>query len=308
MPSHLHLGINTCFAVKRWPDPERWISIVTDDLGLHVCQFSLDQIDPLLDESATSAYASSVRQRAAEAGLRIHSAFTGLAAYSWSQLLHPEPSARLAARRWYERAIDLAAGLGAGGAGGHLGAFSVRDAADQARRRLLLDELAGHLGTLSSRAAARGLSFLLFENMAVPREYGHTIEEAHALIELVPNAPVPLTLCYDVGHPCALKTGTRSDDYLAWLTEPWPRTPIIHLQQTDRSGDHHWPFAPAYNAIGVVDPDATLRALAAWPAGQDIYLFLEVIHPFEADDEEVLDDLRSSVRYWREAMARAGLA
>jgi sugar phosphate isomerase/epimerase len=308
VPSHLHLGINTCFAVKRWPEPEQWISIVTDDLGLQYCQFSLDQIDPLLDESATAAYAASVQKHAAESGLRIHSAFTGLAAYSWSQLLHPERAVRQAAVRWYRRAIDITAGLGAAGVGGHLGAFSVRDAADQARRHLLLDELAEYIGGLSTYADAQGLSFLLCENMAAPREYGHSIEEAHALLKLAPAGGVPLVLCYDVGHPCALKTGTRSDDYLAWLAEAWPHTPIIHLQQTDRSGDHHWPFTPAYNAVGMVDPDATLLALATWPADQDIYLFLEVIHPFEADDDAVLTDLRASVHYWREAMARAGLA
>jgi sugar phosphate isomerase/epimerase len=307
MPARLHLGINTCFAAKRWPEPERWISIVIDELGLQFSQFSLDQIDPLLDATATSAYASEVRRRADDAGLRIHSAFTGLAAYSWSQLLHPEPTARLAARRWYERAVEIAAELGAAGVGGHLGAFSVRDAADPARRSLLIDELAGHLGALSLHAAAQGLSFLLFENMAVPREYGHTIEEAHALLDLSPPVPVPLVLCYDIGHPCALTTGTRSDDYLAWLDEPWPRAPIIHLQQTDRSGDHHWPFTPAYNAVGVVDPDSTLRAMASWPADWDIYLFLELIHPFEADVKAVIDDLRASVHCWHEAMARAGV-
>jgi len=27
------LGINTCFAVKRWPEPERWAEIVAGTLG-----------------------------------------------------------------------------------------------------------------------------------------------------------------------------------------------------------------------------------------------------------------------------------
>ena len=26
------LGINTCFAVKRWPQPERWARLVRDEL------------------------------------------------------------------------------------------------------------------------------------------------------------------------------------------------------------------------------------------------------------------------------------
>ena len=84
MAPRIHLGINTCFAVKRWPEPEQWIRLITHDLGLDCCQFSFDLVDPLLDADATRAYAEETRQRAANAGLHIHSSFTGLAAYSWS--------------------------------------------------------------------------------------------------------------------------------------------------------------------------------------------------------------------------------
>ncbi|HCJ35672.1 MAG TPA: xylose isomerase, partial [Ktedonobacter sp.] len=38
--ARLHLGINTCFAVKRWPEPQQWLSIVKEELGLDCCQFS----------------------------------------------------------------------------------------------------------------------------------------------------------------------------------------------------------------------------------------------------------------------------
>jgi hypothetical protein len=32
-------------------------------------------------------------------------------------------------------------------------------------------------------------------------------------------------------------------------------------------------------------------------------VFLEPIHPFEADDNMVLDELRESVDYWRKALS-----
>ena len=75
--SRLHLGINTCFAVKRWPEPQQWVRIIK-------------------------------------------------AAYSWSQLLHPQESMRVAANNWYERAIDFTAQLGATGMGGHIGHLAFR--------------------------------------------------------------------------------------------------------------------------------------------------------------------------------------
>lgn len=301
----VHLGINTCFAVKRWPEPEEWVGIVTRDLGLDCCQFSLDLVDPMLDVSATSAYAAQAREVAAKNNLNIHSTFTGLAAYSWSGLLHPDPALREAAMRWYERAIVFTAQLGAKGTGGHVGALSVRDARDEGRSQVLLDELRDRLRTLSRYASSQGLEFLMFENMAVPREYGHSIEEAAALAGIEADGGLPIVLCLDLGHPCALHTGTASDDYLAWLRSPWPHTPVIHLQQSDRTGDHHWPFTPEYNRLGLVRANDVLDVLRSWPQDADVYLFLEAIHPFEADDNLVLDELRQSVAYWREAMTQA---
>jgi hypothetical protein len=41
---------------------------------------------------------------------------------------------------------------------------------------------------------------------------------------------------------------------------------------------------------------------------EDTALILEVIPPFEQDDDAVLDDLAASVDYWREALVRHGLS
>jgi D-erythrulose 1-phosphate 3-epimerase len=300
----LHLGINTCFAVKRWPEPEQWLDIVKNELGLPCCQFSLDLVDPMFDEAATAAYAERVRAYAAANQVLIHSTFTGLAAYSWSLLLHPDEQMRVAAMRWYERAIDFTARLGASGMGGHLGAFSAQDASNPTRKQALIHDMLERLRLLSRDAADRGLQFLLFENMAVTREWGHTIEEAQELISLTKDNGVPLVLCLDIGHPCALHTGTSSDDYLAWFTQTWTPTPIVHLQQTDTTGDHHWPFTQAYNAMGVVQAEKVVSAVRSWSSASDVYLFLEPIHPFEVADATVLNELRQSVAYWQEALAR----
>jgi hypothetical protein len=305
MAPRVHLGINTCFAVKRWPEPDAWIPIITEDLGVRHCQVSFDLVDPLLDQTAMLAYAEAVRTTARAAGLVVHSAFSGLAAYAGSQLLHPDRELRASAMRWYERAIDVTAALGADLGGGYVGAFSVRDAGNAERRRALLAELAQRLHDLTLYAAARGLRGLLVENMAVPREWGHSIDEARALTSMGAPGGVPIVLCLDVGHPCPLRTGTASDDTLAWLREPWVQTPVLHLQQTDRTGDHHWPFTDSYNARGVIRPEPILDTLRHWPAA-DVYMFLEVIHPFEEADEVVLRDLRASVHYWQAALARSG--
>ena len=40
------LGINTGFAVNRYAEPEEWVRIVGEDLGLHVVQFTADMLNP----------------------------------------------------------------------------------------------------------------------------------------------------------------------------------------------------------------------------------------------------------------------
>jgi D-erythrulose 1-phosphate 3-epimerase len=297
----LRLGANTCFAVKRWPEPGRWAELVMDELGLDVCQVTLDLMDPGLEMSSSAPYAESVRRSCEEVGLEVHSLFTGLAAYSANLLLHPEPEMRETATRWFERALTLSALAGAGGAGGYLGAFSVADASNERRRRSLTDELAERMHRLADHAAAAGLQFLLMENMAVSRELGSVIGEMHELERLASGSAVPWVLCLDLGHPCALHTGPPSDDPVAWLEEDWIHDPVFQIQQANRDGDHHWPFTPERNAEGLLHPGPVLAGLGRLAEPREVYLFFEVIHAPETDDDRVLADMRASADHWRAA-------
>ena len=42
----LHLGVNNCFAVKKWPMPRDWAQICSADLDIDLVQFSFDLFDP----------------------------------------------------------------------------------------------------------------------------------------------------------------------------------------------------------------------------------------------------------------------
>src|SRR2546421_6035235 len=83
------------------------------------------------------------------------------------------------------------------------------------------------------------------------------------------------------------------------------KAPVVQLQQSDAEGDHHWPFPAAFNARGRIDADQVLDALDRSGA-DEVALILEVIPPFEQDDDQVLDDMVASARYWRDALARHG--
>jgi hypothetical protein len=100
-------------------------------------------------------------------------------------------------------------------------------------------------------------------------------------------------------------TGPDRDPY-AWLRELGTAAPVIQLQQSDAQGDHHWPFTAQANAVGRIDADRVIEALAEGGVQQSA-LVLEVIPPFEQDEAAVLSDLAASVEYWRDALARHGV-
>src|SRR5438309_6763774 len=128
----LRLGINTCFAVKRWPRPADWAPLVADRLELSLVQHSLDLVDLTVGAAGIERQAEALGAAAAH-GLVVTSTFTGLAAYSSNLLLGPDPEACEAAMVWYASAIGFSGRVGASATGGHIGALSVSDAADPVR-------------------------------------------------------------------------------------------------------------------------------------------------------------------------------
>jgi D-erythrulose 1-phosphate 3-epimerase len=293
------LGINTCFAVKRWPRPEEWARIVSEDLGLTSAQHSLDLADLDAPDGALDRQAAEVREACADVGVALTSTFTGLMAYSASLLLHPDEAARERAMDWYHRLLRFSATAGAARAGGHIGSLSVADHTDPVQRARRWEGLRAALDTLAARARELGLGGLLIENMASPREPS-TMADMRALLTPGDDRRAPVQLCLDVGHQCVPGTTGEERDPYAWLRALGASAPVVHLQQTDAEGDHHWPFTPPHN-----DAARVLDSVAASGA-EHVELVLEVIPPFEQDDAAVLDDLRASVEHWRRALADSG--
>lgn len=291
------LGINNCFAVKRWAGPEQWLRIVREELELNTVQFSLDLLPPAVDFSAALEHATRVRKLAEDFEVDINSVFTGLAAYSSNLLLSDSPTDRAASEGWFRGAIDVAAEMGAKGMGGHLGAYSVPTSRDAKARSVLTAEFHETLLRLGRYAHAAGLEFLLVENLAVPREPVYTISDAHRLEAVLADSQVPWRLCLDLGHAAVFPATLPDGDPAAWLRETWQHTPILQIQQSARGADQHAPFTFATNADGVVQRRPVLTAVEDWVV-DEAHLFLEVIPAHEANDDEVLEGLRESVAYW----------
>lgn len=295
------LGINTCFAVKRWPRPADWAPVVSDELGLDLVQHCMDLVDVEAGRADTERQAADLRDACEAAGLTLHSTFTGLAAYSASLLLHPDPGRRARAMSVLKLMVDFSAAAGAQSFGGHIGAYSVPDWRDPARRDELWQGLRDDLDVLAAHARSAGLRSLMVENLASAREPA-TIAAVRSLLTAGDDRRVPLVACLDVGHQCVPGSSGDDADPYAWLRRLGAFAPVVQLQQSDAAADHHWPFTPEANRAGRVDAVRVLKAIEASGA-TEVALILEVIHPFEADDDQVIDDLRASVRYWQRALS-----
>jgi D-erythrulose 1-phosphate 3-epimerase len=302
MTTTFRLGINTCFAVKRWPEPGAWSAIVAE-LGLDLVQHSLDLVDLDTAEDDLDRQASEVARACREADLTLHSTFTGLAAYSGNLLLHPDRARRDRAAGWYRRAIDFTAAAGGRSTGGHVGDYSVADYANRDRRAQLWRWLQEELADLAGYAHVAGLDSLMIENLAAAREPS-SMSAVRSLLTPGDDTRVPIVACLDVGHQCvAGATGAELDPY-AWLSALGARSPIVQLQQSDAVADHHWPFTPETNAAGRIEAPRVLRALRE-SGTAEVALILEIIPAFEAPDDQVIADLRVSVEYWRRHLADA---
>ncbi|MCS7112005.1 MAG: TIM barrel protein [Ignisphaera sp.] len=290
-------GLNLSWAVKRWPLPEDWAEIAAR-LDVKYVQFSFDLLDPRALSIAVDHMMGLLIDAVKRFGITIHSTFTGLAAYSFNMLSHPDPLMRYDAMDWYMRAIDFTAKIGVRATGGHIAAKSVKDFNNPQRRDYLDTMLIESVRALRRYAQNRGLEMILWEPMPVAREPPWTMDETKSILSKVNvggGAQVKLNI--DVGHQCTLK-GVDADPY-EWLKEFAPDSPSVHIQQTDGKGDRHWPFTEEYNKIGIINVEKLLEAIDDSGA-KEVYIMLEYIPPFEAPDEEVLRNLEESVRYLKQ--------
>lgn len=298
------LGINLSFALKRWPEPESWASIVREDLGLELVQFTFDLLDPWWPQRERRVMAERVRRAAADAGITIHSAQLGLAWYTYNGLLHPDPTGRQIARLWWQRAAETAAEIGAPAAGGPLGALSVADAADATTRAERYAAVLEEAVIASEAAAEAGLQALLIEPTPLRREVPHTITEAQQLTaDLDGRMAVPIRWVLDVGH--ALYRPLYGDDVSLeqWLAPLRNTIGLIHLQNHDFQSDAHWGWP---DDRGVYDIQAFANTLRQ-NALTDVPVVIELFYPFEMADEAVLASVRATVHHCREALAASAI-
>ena len=297
---HVKLGINAGFAINRFPEPDAWVRIVGDELGLRYVQFVADLLNPFLPYRVVHQQLDKIANLAGKYNVTIDTSFTS-AFTRVNHLMHPEPLVRDAWFQWFRDFFCMSAVLGVRGSGAHFGIMSVTDLEDKKRREEITATAIDLWQQLSELGAELGFEFLMFEPMSIPREMACTIDETWKLYKRVNDgAAIPIKLCLDVDHGFYFSPDPRDRDPYAWLEEFGSISPVIHIKQSLADKGGHWPFTEEYNEKGKILPQKVLESLERSGA-DDVVLALEISHRERYPAEvRVLSDLKESVEYWRQ--------
>lgn len=279
--SKIILGINNCFALGRFPEPEEWLRVVKDELGLSNVQFSFDMLDPvIIDDEIVRSKCAYIKKIADEKGVVIDTGSTGEVPHKFNSLLDPDPGMRKCYLRWYEKMIRAGSILGVEASGVYMGTLSRKDEGDPERKSFLISVLLEEMAYLTFIAKQEGQKYFLWENMSIPREPPCTIDETKELMERLNKiSHVPVYLCLDVGHGYYRSHDPRDRDPYTWLREFACVSPSIHMQQTDGKGSRHWPFTEEYNSQGVIVPEKVFETIEESGAEKTIIVFEFSIPP-----------------------------
>jgi D-erythrulose 1-phosphate 3-epimerase len=303
LPTKFHLGVDNCFARKRWPRPNEWAEIMEKRFKCKHLEFTGDLLDPqTFPMTAMPRLAAEVKKAAADHGISIYDYYTGVITHCLNLLSHPDDEVRAFGFKWCEDAIRITKAIGARGIGGHYDTIAETDWADPKMYAKCIDRLVKSFQKLSRVAKKEGIEFIMLEQMYTPLEAPYTIQQTHEMIDAI-NADVacPVYVTVDVGHMCCqnFPHTPRDRDPYEWLKEFGAVSPVIHIQQVDGNGSPHWPFTKECNAKGIIDPKKVMQALEA-SGSKENYLILEIFHSLAVPGEKVISDIEASVDYWRQ--------
>jgi D-erythrulose 1-phosphate 3-epimerase len=301
-PSGYRLGINTGFAVNRYSEPEEWVRIVGDELGLNMVQFTADMLNVDLPSSIVCKQVNRIQKACELYNVEISSTFTG-AFTRVNHLAHPDPDVRKHWIGWFKRFVDLSVDLGSKSMGSHFGIFTHLDNNNLEYRSIRRQQNIDGWHEVANYAKNKGLDYISWEPMSISREQGETIPEARKLhTDVNVDSPLPFKMCLDVDHGDLSSLDPRNTDPYEWLDEFASESPLIHLKQTNINKPGHWPFVEEYNKVGRIQPHEFINKLSD-KGVHKVDLILEPgFKEREPSDSTVVAVLKESVEFWRQSV------
>ncbi|MFO1034901.1 MAG: TIM barrel protein [Hyphomicrobiales bacterium] len=293
------LSVNTNPLVNRFAEPEEFVAVLAEDIGIGHIQLVHEFLNPSWDAATLTRLTSRMAKSLAARKAKITSAMTG--PYGrLNHFGHPDEGVRAYYVQWFKTYADIAADLGCPAIGTQFAILTYRHMDDPARYRAIMDTALACWREVAEHAMRRGLKYLFWEPMSVARELGHTLAATQELQDWINAArlPIPLVPMVDIDHGDVTSPNPRDVDPYAWAKDFATQSPIIHIKQSTMNKGGHWPFTANYNKDGRITPQQLLQAVRAG-GGTANELCLELaFREREPTDRNVVAALKESVAYW----------
>lgn len=202
MDPKIYLGIDNCFASKRWIRPLEWMKMIRG-LGLKYIEASADtECDPLyMGEDFTKSWIEDVKKASQETGMIVKNLYSGHGTYATSGLSHYDRRVIDRFRDlWMKKQMDTAQEFGAG-FGFFAHGFDELLLQDDKLYEEKLDELYDVMADLATYAAEIGMDYVGLEQMYSPHQPPWTIEGTLELLrEVYRRSGKPFYITADLGH------------------------------------------------------------------------------------------------------------
>jgi hypothetical protein len=293
------LSVNTGFLVNRYTNPDEWVSLVSNHIGIKNIQFTADLINPSLPSELIDKKIKETNDEMNAHDVKVSSSFTG-AFTRLNNLTHPDEDFRKYYENWFKIFADITVGLGSKYMGSHFAILTQNDLDNDDRKTYLREQAIKSWHKIGAYALDIGIEEIYWEPMSISREFGETIDEAIMLNdELNNNSPIPFSMCLDVDHGDLESTNPQDIDPYIWIEKCNSGFNMLHLKQSSSNKGGHWPFTEENNKDGKVVPEKVIESIKK-SHPRDVQMVLELsFKERQPSDRLAAEHVKESVAYWK---------
>lgn len=202
----IHLGIDNCFAIKRWVTPFEWGRVIKE-MGLKYIEAVPDlECEPLFTpQDYRDDWVDEVLRMQQSLDMKVVMLYSNDSTYDTIGLSHPDARVREhLVNKWFAPFIDMAAAIQAD-VGYYVQATPESMLySHEGRSQAYANALSGMV-QINKMAAGSGIQHVALEQMYTPHQPPFTIDGMRKLmLEVSKASGSPLYLTEDVGHHCQL--------------------------------------------------------------------------------------------------------
>lgn len=214
MDPKIYLGIDNCFALKRWTTPAEWAKVIKD-LGMYYVEAVPDlEAEPLITpKDYQRDWIDQVNEVQAKEGVKTVMIYSNDSTYDTTGFAHPDPRVRRhIVDKWFTGFCEIAAGIGAD-IGYFVHGLSENIMYDPAARRQAQEYVTQCMVDVNRIAEEAGVDKVALEQMYTPHQPPFTIDTMLQLMQTIKRrSGKDFYVTEDVGHHCPFYNRPNPDE------------------------------------------------------------------------------------------------